>query len=329
MTIRDNGIDSIKGIAIILVVLGHVITNGVSSQLFHDEFITNLCNTIYFFHMPLFFFISGYLTKAHDKTEGKKNRKKYCKKIIALLIPYIVFSLIYLCLKVIFSKTGAVVNTVSTSEMFYLLIKPVGEYWFLYALMVFKLLYYHISKNKLLYMWGGLIAVLLYFYRFDILEYTEGLRRSLPFFIYFYLGNCFNLIEDKCNEHINSMIKKLSLIALFITILTVYNECVWNEAASLKIIYINFIIVMFMLSRSLFPNKILNDIGKNTMCIYLLHPFFIVACKVILSKISYVDEITYLILTSVISTYLPYIIYMKIIRKYKITDILISTNKCL
>ena len=125
------------------------------------------------------------------------------------------------------------------------------------------------------------------------------------------------------------MIKKLSLIALFITILTVYNECVWNEAASLKIIYINFIIVMFMLSRNLFPNKILNDIGKNTMCIYLLHPFFIVACKVILSKISYVDEITYLVLTSVISTYLPYIIYMKIIRKYKITDMLISTNKYL
>ena len=46
---RDKSIDSLKGLGIILMIIGHVNTP--------------LRDFIFSFHMPLFFFISGYLYK--------------------------------------------------------------------------------------------------------------------------------------------------------------------------------------------------------------------------------------------------------------------------
>lgn len=51
---RISYIDQLKGIAIFLVVLGHVIEHNAG----RDNFLWTL---IYSFHMPLFMFVSGYL----------------------------------------------------------------------------------------------------------------------------------------------------------------------------------------------------------------------------------------------------------------------------
>ncbi|MGL6168633.1 MAG: acyltransferase family protein [Fusobacteriaceae bacterium] len=65
---RDLRIDSLKGIGIVLVVLGH-----------HNNFI--LRNYIYSFHMPLFFFISGYLHRTENiNFEYLKRKKSLIKK---------------------------------------------------------------------------------------------------------------------------------------------------------------------------------------------------------------------------------------------------------
>ncbi len=67
-------IDACKGIGIYLVVLGH---DGISPALEHF---------IYLFHMPLFFFLSGYLhSPKHDF------RRFFQKKAIHLLLPYASF----------------------------------------------------------------------------------------------------------------------------------------------------------------------------------------------------------------------------------------------
>lgn len=155
---RDKGIDFIKGIAIILVVLGHVITNGVSSQVIINGYIIKLCNIIYFFHMPLFFFISGYLTKKYINENNNIDKEKVHKKILALIIPYISFSTIYLLTKIFFASSGAVINPVSIKDIVLIMIKPIGEYWFLYALIVFNILYFGLQSRKLYYLLGGGIS---------------------------------------------------------------------------------------------------------------------------------------------------------------------------
>lgn len=74
---RVHWIDILKGIGIFLVILGHTIKN-------------SYINTwVYSFHMPLFFFISGYLTEPRDTI---KNYNAYIwKKSKNLLLPFLFF----------------------------------------------------------------------------------------------------------------------------------------------------------------------------------------------------------------------------------------------
>ncbi len=67
-------IDACKGIGILLVVLGHVTEDG-----FLNRF-------LYLFHMPLFFFLSGYLHTAQADF-----RDFFRRKSIHLLLPYVSF----------------------------------------------------------------------------------------------------------------------------------------------------------------------------------------------------------------------------------------------
>ena len=55
---RNKTIDIIKGIAIFLVVLGHVIQFRFLPESFDENYLFRM---IYSFHMPLFMFLSGYL----------------------------------------------------------------------------------------------------------------------------------------------------------------------------------------------------------------------------------------------------------------------------
>lgn len=77
MTKRITQLDVIKGIAIILVVLGHCIyafAKASSWMVTLDEF-------IYIFHMPLFFAVSGYLFNPNVNVAKKARR---------LLVPFFV-----------------------------------------------------------------------------------------------------------------------------------------------------------------------------------------------------------------------------------------------
>lgn len=71
---RYDWIDVLKGIGILLVVGGHILLD--------NSFVKR---SIYVFHMPLFFFIAGYLF-------NPSNIKEYFnKKFVHLLVPYLIF----------------------------------------------------------------------------------------------------------------------------------------------------------------------------------------------------------------------------------------------
>ncbi|MBM6744346.1 acyltransferase family protein [Drancourtella massiliensis] len=80
---RIAWIDVAKGIGIILVVLGHVSKN------------ETLITWIYSFHMPLFFFIAGWLIWKQKHREGAILNKKYVSgKIKRLFIPFCEYRII-------------------------------------------------------------------------------------------------------------------------------------------------------------------------------------------------------------------------------------------
>ncbi len=86
---RLEYIDFCRGIAILLVVIGHLIQfNGIATSNPVFEF-------IYSFHMPLFFAISGYITQKVTHIETGKQYLLYLKKkSIAILLPLLSWTLL-------------------------------------------------------------------------------------------------------------------------------------------------------------------------------------------------------------------------------------------
>lgn len=83
MSKHNPQISVYKGIAILLVVLGHAGCGDLLGRI------------IYLFHMPLFYFISGYLFK--DKYLDT-TKSFFLHKIKGLYVPFVVYSLIFLLL---------------------------------------------------------------------------------------------------------------------------------------------------------------------------------------------------------------------------------------
>lgn len=89
---RNIDIDVIKGLGIILMVLGH------AYPAFRDW--------IYLFHMALFFLASGYCFN-ESKTGSFKDYKNYCiKKLKSLYLPYVLINILFLLLDNVFLDMG-------------------------------------------------------------------------------------------------------------------------------------------------------------------------------------------------------------------------------
>lgn len=81
---RKRYVDYLKGIAIILVVLGHINS--------YNGFVKAW---IYSFHMPLFFVATGITTKSRTQISGNVLSNYFCKKVKTILVPYFLWGLIY------------------------------------------------------------------------------------------------------------------------------------------------------------------------------------------------------------------------------------------
>lgn len=131
VTKRISYIDQLKGIAIFLVVLGHLIGHNAGSG-------NGLWTFIYSFHMPLFMFISGYLasvTSTEEALSWSKIGRTILKKSRTLLLPSLTWGIAipYLLLEKTETSLPSVIND-------WLQIWG-GGLWFLNTLFVLSLLF--------------------------------------------------------------------------------------------------------------------------------------------------------------------------------------------
>ena len=97
---KNNFLSTTKGIGIVLMVIGHC---GVPWDI--DKF-------IYQFHMPLFFFCSGYFIKNIEDNSSLLN--VYKKKIKGLYLKFLIWSMIFLSLHNIFIDLNIYNDAIST-----------------------------------------------------------------------------------------------------------------------------------------------------------------------------------------------------------------------
>lgn len=104
---RIKEIDIMRGIAIILVILGHAII--VYPINLHE---IPWCNALFTWlssvHMPLFFLLAGFcysFRRVSDKNWGVSYGSYLFKKVKRIAIPYIVFCVLEMAVRVMFSQS--------------------------------------------------------------------------------------------------------------------------------------------------------------------------------------------------------------------------------
>ena len=133
-------VDDMKLFACVLVVLGHLYMSLQASGWIAAD-ATYYClpiQTVYTFHVPLFFVCSGFLYQRKRADYSLRGHvDTVLKKLLDLGIPYAIFSSMTLLLKMVFSDA---VNHQATPFLQTLLFEPIAPYWYLYTLFLLFLL---------------------------------------------------------------------------------------------------------------------------------------------------------------------------------------------
>ena len=93
---RIEWIDSVKGMLILLIVLGHVIGGAEAVGFIQGRFWHELHRIIYMFHVPAFFVLAGFMWKSSKESDAfwPSMRTFVAKKFYRLMAPYFVFGLV-------------------------------------------------------------------------------------------------------------------------------------------------------------------------------------------------------------------------------------------
>nr|WP_233571419.1 acyltransferase family protein [Nocardiopsis sp. Huas11] len=164
---RDARLDNAKFILIALVVVGHAVEPlrdyGPASALYY---------WIYFFHMPAFIMISGYLSRSFDASSRRVE-----KLVVSLAVPYLVFWTIHQLIYGV--ERGGLPESLSV-------LKPTWTLWFLVALFMWRLSVPVWQRLR----WPVAIAVLISVFASttDLGGGTLALGRVLSFLPFFVLG---------------------------------------------------------------------------------------------------------------------------------------------
>lgn len=166
---RIEWIDSTRGIAILLVVVGHVV-GGYTGNYGLPEYqriIDIVVDAIYTFHMPLFFMISGYVFGLKKYNWSMDNYVAYInKKAKTLLIPYFLFSTLQILIKL--PLQGKIASVLSWKNILLLPIIPIDQFWFIYVLffifcfagfMDWKVQYNSLIMASVLFIVGKLLSL--------------------------------------------------------------------------------------------------------------------------------------------------------------------------
>lgn len=287
---RFEWIDFCKFIAIFYMVWAHV---GMPSLM--DKY-------IHVFHMPIFFFLSGYLFNI----KGSKNLKDFfIKKTKSLLVPYFMFSLInYYFWAIAYKSVNSPIPETQLTLFkgiftFNTIISPFkGVQWFLTCLFLVEIMFYMIIKiiknNEFIlgfvlflfslagYFYSSIINVRLYW----------GIDTALTALVFYGIGYLFHKTNT---SKIKSFIFSPSLYKILILLIISIISTFLNQYVNLRTLqYGNYflfylssitsIIMYIMLSEYICRCKKINNsklymyllyIGRNTIVILVLNQLFI------------------------------------------------------
>lgn len=298
---RIDWLDFIRVFACFSVVLYHVINGYMKdaetyTQMNWTGWADTLWNILKLYHVPTFFAISGYLyqkftaekfSKGNIKAWTKNYVSFQLKKICNLLIPYLIFSVLYIALSSFLE--GDMHTSYGFKKIFTLYKSPVAQYWYLYTLYIIFFLAPVITRvirgNGFAYIFVGLI----FFYSSLLVDVSFlGIQSSFIFFALGYFMSWNNNIL-KLAEKLDAILITL-LMAAVIVIYIIFQRVIANDlSGTIKLIFSVLIIsLIFLLSTKLWKKgvpKCVSGCAGITLHIYLIHTWITGPIRVILRHI--------------------------------------------
>lgn len=283
---RIEYIDIFRSLGIIFMVMGHV---GFTA--YFDHF-------IHAFHMPMFFFVSGFFFKGKSKEEFSF-ADFLKKKARGLLVPYLCFGILHYVIYVI-------AYGFSAEPLFHLIwintdkLPIAGALWFLTALFFAELIYFSLDryiKNK----YAKVVAIALlgiFGCLANLLPFTLpfGISASLASLPVYFAGNLIKAHQqDKAVDKLLNMpllfFIPLTLVTIVLIFVNGYINMRTGSYGFILLFYINVLLsvavlmnfskYMFKIFGNKFPNSILFGIGKNSLVYLSLNQLFILLFRFI------------------------------------------------
>lgn len=295
---RINWIDFLKGLGIFLVVLGH---NSIPPVIF---------GWIYSFHMPLFFFISGYLFSPYKYTFWEFFKRKSGH----FLLPYFnFFIVVYIYWAVVIQKFW-----ISNTNIF----KPFSDFlfssthlqgvftplWFLPCLFLTEIIFYIISRapKKFWFVLTILVSFIGFWLSF---LFKSGLpwsvNTALISTLFFFVG--FKTNELKIFEKVKNKYSLLVIaILLLVSNLTAYKingtidllnnhyqNYFWFLLAAFAGIFAIATLAVLVGQSEKYGSKIMSFFGRNSLTIMCLQSIAILIAIKIINVFSHLFKFNY------------------------------------
>lgn len=281
VTARPTGrrldIERAKGLAIALVVVGHITSR---NEVFSEDWYNLTKYTIYTFHMPFFMYLSGmafFLSGSHRKI-GSEFPKFIASRANRLLVPFFAFGIFIIAMKLLASQFVDVPNSPESiwsgveSMLLYPERSPVLSIWYIFVLFMYcvvtPILFLAVRGN----IWLMIIFGVAVYY--TPLPSAFFLQKAGTNWVFFLIGGAAALNMDK---YYGVMGKYFFLfaVAFVASLVSVFTDIPWVYKAIfpalLSIPTLHQVVIRFASDRG----SILLWLGTYSFVIYLLNTIFI------------------------------------------------------
>lgn len=292
---RDSYVDILRGIAMLLVVLGHTMTGSTieSEKLF-------VFNVVWSLQMPMFILISGFVTRYSREVMTLIDLFTFVKKrTISYLLPWLIWTI---------AIRGMMFGHTNSMRPRYILWHMDSGYWFLFTIWTISIIFgisrflsYKISKKTiaiknllfttLFYLVGmlGLVGLASMFGLAFL-----GIKLTLYYMVFFYIGYLFGSFRDsmvriKNSQQIEDVVIAVSTLIWVVILLRVDLYNISDNAFGIGFRAFSSIagcIAVCGLLKPFFTRNNLSLIGKgfewigrNSLEVYVLHVFLLSLLK--------------------------------------------------
>lgn len=323
MSRRLAYIDGLKGFAILLVIVGHLIRFVYCPNNFSGNIVFRY---IYSFHMAFFMAISGFTVKTNYQSFNDV-LKSVGKRFQNLLLPFICWALF----SHIFLSGANIWQVFSRTDL---------GLWFLHALFfiycIFALFIYPVRNKNRIWRYGGIVTAYCAILIIARIIKKLGVELDIFWIVYHFPNFCIGyILADNKNSLLKSENRKYIPLTILIFILL---GCFWQQSCSNRIIeyilnsYLYRMILSISIILSLFwlaekyqthiTTLKLNRLGYTTLGIYAVH-------QPLIKTATHLPNALYTCFSETVGGFLLFFIILisslvivKLLSKFKITSLL-------